>query len=89
MRVVCLYREREDYTRVMEEWLADYQHFGGEEIEILDPDSVEGQSFVEARGLILKYPYLAAIDMDGRVVFESDGLPLPRFDTVRYYQLQG
>lgn len=83
-----IYREGEDYSRQVEEWLGDYRHFGGEEIEVLSPDSLEGESFLSSRRLIVGYPYLAVVDDSGRVVFENAGLPLPKFDEVKYYQLQ-
>ena len=38
MRVVCIYRDNQDYTRSVDEWLENIRRQTGREIETLDPD---------------------------------------------------
>lgn len=86
MRAVCVFKEGEHYSREVLDWLVDFKHFGGGEIQILNPDTREGEEFVKARG-VLMYPYVAVVDKDGRVLFEKAGLPMPRFDEVKYWTM--
>lgn len=86
-RVICLCREREDYTREVMDWVRDFRHFGGE-VEVMDPDSREGEMFVRARGIV-EYPCVVVVAEGGEVLFMRSGLPMPRFDEVRYWGISG
>ena len=46
MRVVCIYRDKQDYSRTVDEWLETFRRQTGREIETMDPDTNVG--FCEA-----------------------------------------
>lgn len=86
MRVVCLYKRETDYGREVEEYLDDIARSNvGNGVEVLDPDSTEGEMFAQARDIV-RYPAIVAVDSNtGSVVQEWIGLPLPSMDEVIYY----
>lgn len=85
MRVVSVWRRESDYGRMMEEWVTELERRTGEEIEILDPDSMEGENFCRAYS-VMEYPTIMVLkDNDGGVVASWQGKALPRFDEVSYW----
>lgn len=85
MRVVCLYREEKDYTREVEEYLEEINRkFNEAKVEILNPDTEDGDDFATLYG-ILEYPSIVAIDDEGKVLQTWKGMPLPRMDEIVYY----
>lgn len=84
MRVVCVWRERSDYGRTVEEWLTEFERRTGKEIESLDPDAKEGESFCRAYDVV-EYPTILALNDDGSVLAEWRGTMLPLFDEVSYW----
>jgi fructoselysine-6-P-deglycase FrlB-like protein len=83
MRVVMLCRKGEDYTREAEEWVADFMHETGIEVEELDPDTYEGEHFASAHDFVA-YPTVAVLGPDNVVLNHWDGRPLPQFEKVTY-----
>ncbi len=86
MRLVCVWKEQTDYAREVEEWLRDFRHIKGYEIESINPETIEGEIFVQAHDL-LEYPTILALDDRGSVMQEWRGRPLPVFDEVASYML--
>ena len=85
MRVVCLYKRETDYGREVEEYLNDIGRYPtNTKIEVLDPESTEGESLARAYDIV-RYPAILALDGNGSVVQEWIGLPLPPIDEVVYY----
>lgn len=84
MRLVCVWRDNTDYAREVITWLSDFQHHTGMDVESLDPDTVEGESFVRARD-IMEFPSVVAVADDGRVLRLWRGTPMPQIDEVAYY----
>ena len=84
MRVVCIWREREDYSREVEEWLEIFDRRVGKEIESIDPDSRAGADFVTMYDVV-EYPTILALGDDGKVLETWRGKALPRIDEVSYY----
>jgi len=84
MRVVVLYREQTDYTRTVIDFLRDFKHQTGHDLEVLDPDSAEGVQFVETYG-ITNYPTIIATSEDGVMQNTWNGIPLPTISEVSYY----
>lgn len=82
MRVVCVYREGEDYSRAVTDWLEDFYRRTGHQLETIDPD--RDPHFCEAYG-IMEYPSLIAIDDHGSVRAFWPGRNLPMFNEVLYY----
>jgi fructoselysine-6-P-deglycase FrlB-like protein len=84
MRVVALYKQQRDYTRQVEDYLADFTRQTGRELEVMDPESKEGMSFCEAQD-ILEFPAIVAITDEGQAVSTWKGFPLPLVNEVSYY----
>ena len=57
MRVVCIYRDNQDYTRSVEEWIENIRRQTGREVETMDPD--HNPSFCEAYDVV-EYPTILA-----------------------------
>ncbi len=87
MRVVCVWRRSSDYGRMVEEWLRDFERKTGVEIEELDPDTGEGESFCRAYDVV-EYPTIVAIDNNGGTLATWWGQMLPTFDEVNYWVMQ-
>lgn len=87
MRVVCVWRENQDYSRMVEEWLTEFGRRSGKEIESLDPDMPDGESFCRAYDVV-EYPTLMALGDDGGVLAMWRGQTLPTFDEVNYWTMQ-
>jgi len=84
MRVVVVYRDGSDYGRSVIDFLHDFEHQTGHDLETMNPDSIEGASFCEAYD-IMEYPYIIALNDSGIMQNEWRGLPLPTISEVSYY----
>lgn len=84
MRVVCVWRRESDYGHTMEEWLTEFERRTGAEVEGLEPDSGEGESFCKAYDIV-EYPTIVALGNDGGVLAMWRGQELPTFDDVAYW----
>ena len=87
MRVVCIAREESDYAREVREWTHEFKRDTGYEVEMMDPDSVDGEIFTQAHD-ILQFPTIAVTTNDGVMQQRWGGTPLPQFDDVLYYVRQ-
>lgn len=84
MRVVCVYRDNQDYSRMVFEWLENFRRQTGREIEVVDPD--EDEIFCETYDVV-EYPTILALDNNGSVVSSWRGKTLPLIDEVLYYAI--
>ena len=84
MRVVCIYRDNQDYSRTVAEWLDNFRRQTGREIETLDPDA--NTSFCEAYDIV-EYPTILALGEAGDVRASWRGRDLPLINEVLYYML--
>ena len=84
MRVVCIYRDRQDYSRSVDEWLENFYRQTGREIETMDPDSNVG--FCEAYDVV-EYPTILALDDSGAVLASWRGRTLPLINEVLFYMV--
>lgn len=82
MRVVCIYRENEDYSRTVEEWLENIRRQTGHEIETMNPDTNPG--FCQAYDVV-EYPTILALGTQGDVRAMWRGRDMPLKDEVLYY----
>lgn len=64
MRLALVYREHSEHARWVETFVNDYQKRTGNEIELIDPDSIRGEGFCRAYD-VMSYPTLLAIQPDG------------------------
>ncbi len=84
MRVVCIYRDKQDYSRTVDEWLETFRRQTGREIETMDPDTNVG--FCEAYDVV-EYPTILALGESGDVRASWRGSSMPLVDEVLYYMI--
>lgn len=86
MRVVVLWRDDQDYSRSVAEWLRDLERRCGKTAESISPDEPEGDSLARAYDVV-EYPSILAIDGSGQLIQLWRGRMLPKLDDVAYYLL--
>lgn len=84
MRIVCIYRENQDYSRSVSEWLENVHRQTGREIETMDPDRNPG--FCEAYDIV-EYPTILALGERGEVRASWRGKSLPLINEVLFYMV--
>ena len=82
MRVVCVYKDNQDYTRTVDEWLENLHRQTGREVETMNPD--ENPGFCEAYDVV-EYPTILALGERGEVRASWRGKDLPLINEVLYY----
>ena len=82
MRVVCVYRDNQDYSRKVSEWLENFRRQTGRELEVVDPD--RDPTFCETYDIV-EYPTIIALGDSGDVREIWRGTELPLFNEVLYY----
>ena len=85
MRVIVIYKDQTDYTRAVTDFIHDFKHQTGHDLETMDPDSSEGMLFCDSYG-IFDYPTIIAISDEGVMQNTWNGLPLPTINEVSYYE---
>ena len=83
MRIVIVVKTHSEYFREAEEWGAEYQRETGREVELIDPETIEGEIFASTRD-IMQYPSLLILGGSGEIVRKWSGSPLPQLDQVSY-----
>lgn len=84
MRVAVVYKQATDYARQVEEFLTNFQRQTGRELEVLNPEDRDGESFCRTYDIV-EYPTVIAVSDDGQVQNMWRGLPLPTVSEVSYY----
>ncbi len=85
MRLVVVGRDMADYSRMMNEWIREFERRTGREVEVIDPDSGDGISLCRAYDVV-EYPTILALnDSDGAVLSMWRGQNLPTFDEVTFW----
>ena len=84
MRIVCIYRDNQDYSRAVSEWLESFYRQTGREIETMNPD--ENVGFCEAYDVV-EYPTILALGDTGEVRASWRGQSLPLINEVLYYMI--
>lgn len=87
MRVVIIWRDNEDYSRAVIEFMHDVEHRIGKVPESYSPDSPEGESIARSYDIV-EYPSILAINDDGKMVQLWRGTMMPKIDDVAYYLLE-
>ena len=82
MRVICIYRDNQDYTRSVTEWLESFHRQTGKELETMDPD--KDANFCQTYDIV-EYPTIIALDNRGAVAEIWRGRTLPLINDVSYY----
>ena len=84
MRVVCVFRDNEDYTRSVTDWLEDFYRQTGKRIETMNPD--ENTNFCTTYDIV-EYPTIIALGNSGEVLAMWRGRNLPLINEVLYYTI--
>lgn len=84
MRVVCVYKENQDYSRTVDEWITNIYRQTGKQIETMNPD--ENQNFCEAYDIV-EYPTVLALGEQGDIKASWRGRELPLINDVSYYMV--
>lgn len=87
MRVVVVTKENMDYSRAVDMFINDFNRQTGRELEILDPESLEGDTFCRTYDIV-QYPTVIALGNDGQVQNVWSGTLLPTINEVSYYVSQ-
>ena len=84
MRTVCIFRQNQDYSRSVNEWIENFHRQTGHEIEVMDPD--ENVNFCETYDIV-EYPTILALGNNGEVRALWRGQNLPLINEVLYYMI--
>lgn len=84
MRIICIYRDNQDYTRTVTDWLENFRRQTGREVETMDPD--QNPNFCETYDVV-EYPTILALDDQGGVRALWRGQTLPLINEVLYYMI--
>ncbi len=89
MRIIILYRPESEHARRVEEYVADFQRFHpGEEIEMLNIDSIDGSRTAQLYG-VMEHPAVLALANDGVVQQQWEGVDrLPLMNDLAYFAKQ-
>lgn len=87
MRVVVVTKDNNDYSRTVTDFLRDFYHQTGHELEIMDPDTADGTQFCSTYDIV-QYPTIIALSDIGGMQNTWNGLPLPTINEVEYYAQQ-
>jgi len=84
MRVVVIYKDQTDYARTVTDYLRDFQHQTGHDLETLNPETPDGIQFCQTYDII-DYPTIIAISDDSVMQNSWRGIPLPTISELSYY----
>ena len=84
MRVVIVTKDNKDYTRSVDTFLENFTRQTGKTIEVLDPETREGESFARTYDIV-QYPTLVALSDQGIVQNMWVGENLPTINEVSFY----
>ncbi len=84
MKIIMIYKDREDYTRTVTDFVADFKRATNYEITEIDPDTKEGDSIVKTYDIV-EYPTMIAISDDGILQEMWRGVNFPLISELSYY----
>ncbi|MBR2586767.1 hypothetical protein IKE71_00100 [Candidatus Saccharibacteria bacterium] len=84
MKIAIVYKPYSDHARECEEWIREFEKRSSGDLEILNPELPDGESFCVARDIV-EYPTIAAVGEDGKTYESWSGTPLPVIDEVIGY----
>ena len=87
MRIIVVYKEFSEYAREVTEWISEFEHRSGHEVETLDPEMPDGETFCVARDIV-RYPTIVVADTEGKTYESWSGTPLPVIDEVLGYAIR-
>ncbi len=87
MKVLVLSKEHTDYARAVETYLSDFHRQTGYELEVIDPDSREGESICRLYDIV-EYPTIIVTSNDGVIQRTWSGTSFPPTGELAYYVSQ-
>ncbi|MES2970936.1 MAG: hypothetical protein V4702_01275 [Patescibacteria group bacterium] len=84
MKACILYRSDSEFSRIVEEYARDFEHFKGKVIELIDLNTRDGAAMATLYD-ILHNPTLVVIRDDGQLVKDWQGEHLPLKDELAGY----
>lgn len=84
MRVVVVTKDNMDYTRDVDTFLENFTRQTGKTVEVLDPDTRDGESFTRTYDIV-QYPTIVALSDDSQLQNIWMGPSLPTINEVSYY----
>jgi protein-disulfide isomerase-like protein with CxxC motif len=87
MRVVVISKDNTDYARHVESFMTDFARQTGRTLEMIDPDTAEGESLCRTYDIV-QYPTVVALSDSGQMQNIWNGEPLPTISEVSYYASQ-
>ena len=84
MKVKVVFKDYTDYSREVLDWLRDFRIRTGRDLETIDPETRDGESFCRAYDIV-EYPTVIAIANDGSLQQMWRGTPMPQISEVSYY----
>lgn len=82
MRAICIYRNKQDYSRMVNEWLEDFYRQTGRKLETLNPDA--NPNFCATYDVV-EYPTILILGNSGEVRASWRGKDLPLINEVLYH----
>lgn len=84
MKTYIVYKDQSEHGRAVTEFVHDFKFQTGLDLDLMNPESLEGESFCRAYGIV-DYPTVIAVADDGQMQKMWVGLPLPTIMEVSYY----
>ena len=84
MIVRIFYRENTENARTVVEFLRDFEYQTGHQLEVVNPDSIEGAQLCEIYSIV-EFPTIIATSDDGQMNKAWNGLPLPTINELSFY----
>lgn len=84
MRTLVVTKDNMDYSRAVDTFLGDFQRQTGRELEVINPDSLDGATFCRTYDIV-EYPTVIALSDEGQVQNMWAGTSLPTISEVSYY----
>ena len=85
MKAVIVYKPESEMTGKAEGWKKEFEFRTGRKMEVVNPETREGEGYCTARGIIDYPAVVVESENDGKVSFLTQGETLPLFDEVMAY----
>mgnify|MGYP001438326356 CR=1 FL=1 len=84
MKVVIVFKPESEHARAVSDFLHEFHRQTGRELEMVNPETKEGDAFCRTYDVV-EYPTMLALGDDGVMQQTWRGLPLPTISEVSYY----
>lgn len=84
MKVVVVFKSESEHARAVSDFLHEFKRQTGRDLEMISPDTKEGDTFCRTYDVV-EYPTMLALGDDGAMQQTWRGLPLPTVSEVSYY----